>query len=173
MTWLTKGFGLAVWFGLALAGASAQTAVGGSAPLYEGQPKPRVFEIRGAEVLDVQSGLIWQRCSVGQTWVAQQGCVGQVRNFSFEQAQQAAAGRWRLPTQYELAKLIDHGRAYQDLSPTIDANAFPNMDPAQLWYWTSAADGPYVAWYVSFVDGRFSIDGRNFRYAVRLVRDKA
>ena len=76
-----------------------------------------------------------------------------------------------MPTNIELAKLIDHARAFQELKPTLDVKAFPDTDPEKLWYWSSTSDGPYVAWYASFVDGRFSLDGRNFQYAVRLVRD--
>jgi hypothetical protein len=140
--------------------------------LYQGQPAPRAYEIHDGEVLDIESGLIWQRCSVGQAWVSAKGCEGQVETFTFDNAQQNAYGHWRLPTQFELAKLIDHGRAFQDMPPTIDVDVFPNMDPKNLWYWTSVSDGPFVAWYASFFDGRFSLDDRKFSYAVRLVQDK-
>ena len=139
--------------------------------LYKGQPPTRIYEIHGAEVYDVESGVTWQRCSVGQTWAATKGCIGPVRLFSFDDAQRLGGGVWRLPTNIELAKLIDHARAFQELRPTLHVEAFPDTDPEKLWYWTSTSDGPYVAWYASFVDGRFSLDGRNFQYAVRLVRD--
>jgi hypothetical protein len=139
--------------------------------LYQGQPAPRIYEIHGAEVVDSESGLIWQRCSVGQTWATGTGCTGSVDTFTFDIAQRLSYGPWRLPTNIELAKLIDHGRAYEEIAPTIDLAAFPDMDPTKLWYWTSTSDGPFVAWYVSFVDGRVSLDGRNFTYSVRLVRD--
>jgi hypothetical protein len=45
------------------------------------------------------------------------------------------------------------------------------MDPRRLWKWISTPDGPFVAWYVSFIDGRVGLDGRNFAYSVRWVRD--
>jgi hypothetical protein len=122
-------------------------------------------------VADAESGLVWQRCSVGQTWVDEIGCAGSIKRFSFDDAQRLGYGPWRLPTNFELAKIIDHGRAYQELAPTIDVEAFPDMDPGKLWYWTSTSDGPFVAWYVSFVDGRVSLDDRKFAYSVRLVRD--
>ncbi len=141
--------------------------------LYQGQPTPRKYETHGEEVVDMESGLIWQRCSVGQNWISGKGCNGKVETFTFENAQRQSHDQWRLPTNIELAKLIDHGRAYQELSPTINVDAFPDMDLAKLWYWTSLSDGPFVAWYVSFVDGRFSLDDRNFTYSVRLVRDIA
>lgn len=139
--------------------------------LYEGQPVPRTYEIHGAEIVDIDSRLIWQRCSVGQAWISGTGCRGKIEVFTFDNAQRLGDGPWRLPTNIELAKLIDHGRAYTELTPTIDTGAFPDMDSTKLWYWTSTSDGPFVAWYVSFVDGRVSLDGRSFTYSVRLVRD--
>jgi hypothetical protein len=139
--------------------------------LCQGQPAPRTYEIQGAEVVDIDSGLIWQRCSVGQTWISGVGCAGNVDAFTFDNAQRLGHGPWRLPTNIELAKLIDHGRAYAEMVPTIDVDAFPDTDRTKLWYWTSTPDGSFVAWYVSFVDGRVSLDGRNFTYSVRLVRD--
>ncbi len=151
--------------------ACAETQATRGGQLYPGQPASREYEIRGAEVLDKGSGLVWQRCSVGQSWVSGKGCEGNVEAFSFDDAQRLGFGPWRLPTQFEMAKLIDHGLAYEEQAPTTNVDAFPNMDRARLWYWTSTPDGPFVAWYVSFVDGRFSLDGRNFKYAVRLVRD--
>jgi hypothetical protein len=151
--------------------ASADAPVPREVSLYPGQPAPRTFVVRGAEVADPQSGLVWQRCSVGQTWVDELGCTGCIKTFSFDDAQRLGDGSWRLPTNFELAKIIDHGRAYQELTPTIDVAAFPDTDPAKLWYWTSTSDGPFVAWYVSFVDGRVSLDDRKFLYSVRLVRD--
>ena len=43
----------------------------------------------GSEVKDTQTGLIWARCSVGQTW--QSGsCAGEPKEFTFGGAQKLA-----------------------------------------------------------------------------------
>jgi len=140
-----------------------------SEKLYQGQPDENVYEARIDEVYDQKTHLVWRRCSVGQFWQEGSGCLGKVEVFSFEDAQRQANGKWRLPTNFEMAKLIDHGRAFLELKPTINVEVFPGMDENNLIYWTSTADGPFVAWYVSFVDGRFSLDDRKFKFAVRLV----
>jgi Protein of unknown function (DUF1566) len=125
------------------------------------------FSADGTEVTDQRTGLVWARCSVGQTWSAST-CVGSSSTFSHEGALQHAALQtgWRLPTLRELSSLADKGCD----NPAIDSTAFPNTPIA--WFWTSSAYAgvSHYAWEVSFEDGAVRGASRNVSYHARLVR---
>lgn len=124
-------------------------------------------------VTDIQTGLQWMRCTLGQTW-CERACSGKYKAFTFEEAAQAAAELncsagyagyrdWRMPTREELESLVK-----QSSMPTIDGAAFPNT-PA-TFYWSSS---PYIlcdAWGVGFGSGNSKPDSWRHHYAVRLVR---
>jgi hypothetical protein len=123
------------------------------------------------EVYDRVHNLTWARCSLGQHWVKSQGCVGSVRQVSFDQAARFSSTQWRLPTQAELASLIDPTKKTMPLAMSIDTVAFPDMDVNKLYYWTNTEENNSFAWAVLFVDsGIPSILHRSHRYALRLVR---
>jgi hypothetical protein len=123
------------------------------------------------EIYDRITNLTWARCSFGQRWVKTQGCVGSVRQLSFDQAMKRAGGQWRLPTQTELVTLIDKTKKNMPLVLAINSVAFPDMDLDKLYYWSGTEENMSFAWAVLFVDGGVSsILYRNHRYAVRFVR---
>jgi len=99
------------------------------------------YVIQSDTVYDKNTGLTWQRCSVGQRWVEGSGCVGEVKTMSFDEAQKQDYGSWRVPSQDELITLIDGTRGAYEIKPTIDVIAFPNMDLQKLSYWTNRASG--------------------------------
>ena len=121
----------------------------------------------GTEVTDTKTGLIWQRCSAGQSWDGST-CAGSATTYTHEQALAYAKKQtgWRLPTVKELSSLADKGRS----NPAIDTTAFPAT--ASNWYWTSSpvVGRPGYAWVVSFSNGHVYYDGRSSTYHVRLVR---
>jgi hypothetical protein len=125
------------------------------------------YVINGDEVYDTVTDLTWKRCSVGQTWKDGAQCAGPVRVFSFDQAQRLADGDWRVPTKDELASLIDPGR--QDF-PTIDAEAFPDMNENRPTYWSSTPSNAERSWDVRFTVGNITDDVNAYPFAVRLVR---
>ncbi len=127
-----------------------------------------IYSSTGAEVTDVQSGLMWRRCSEGQSWSAGV-CSGTVKGFTHEQALAYAKTQsgWRLPNVKELSSLVDTTR----FEPAIDGNAFP-LTPNAV-YWTSSPDVriPSLAWSVDFVVGSVSTSSRySPGILVRLVR---
>ncbi|HEY8027019.1 MAG TPA: DUF1566 domain-containing protein, partial [Burkholderiaceae bacterium] len=130
------------------------------------------YLIKGDEVYDKSTDLVWQRCSVGQTWSAEAGCTGRPSQFSFEEAQQQATGTWRVPSRAELASLLEKKKVVAELPLKIDEVAFPGMDENQLWYWTSTADNGTFAWSVSFgCDNKYNgYSYRSYKYGLRLVR---
>lgn len=132
-----------------------------------------VPNISGEEVTDTQTGLIWRRCSEGQTWTGS-ACGGSAGLYAWESAlaeAKSVAGStgvaWRLPNVKELQTLVHRG----SIKPAVDSSVFPNTPSS--WFWTSTpyAGDACCAWYVNFFDGYVSTDRRyGYNGAVRLVR---
>ena len=121
------------------------------------------------EVKDTQTGLIWQRCSLGQTWSDTSSCTGTATTYNWTNALQTAKNMgngWRVPNIKELDSLIEQA-CY---SPSINETYFPNTQ--SNWYWSSSpvANRSSYAWVVYFSYGYFG-NGSQYGYAyVRLVR---
>lgn len=141
------------------------TFTGAAQALAADPPNPR-YEIKGGEVYDNITKLTWQRCSVGLTWNGKE-CRGAIKTLTFAEAQNQANGEWRVPSKDELATLIDpHRRDF----PTIDLDAFPDLDQQFPTYWSSTPTSDAGrAWDVRFEDGNVTDDVSVRKYAVRLV----
>jgi hypothetical protein len=146
-------------------------------------------------VTDVDTGLQWMRCLLGQTW-KDGTCIGEANKYTLDAAFQAAEflnrksgysnyHDWRLPAREELLTLIycsserpkiwnNTGKVCQGKfeRPTIYQPAFPNMSFFDVWS-ASDVDGSYNAWYVNFDDGYAESDYRSNNYCVRLVRGES
>lgn len=128
---------------LALGSVLSFTGLAHAKNAEDGQPKPNRFDIiSGSLVLDKTTGLMWQRCALGQTWDGN-NCAGIAAHYRWEEAVSAAGKNeeggyhdWYLPEKEDLESLIDP----ELTEPTIDLNAFPN-NPNDL-FWSSSA---YVA----------------------------
>lgn len=130
---------------------------------------PYTYNAAGDEITDTATGLIWQRCSAGQTW-AGGTCSGTATAMMHEIALTYAAGQagWRLPNVKELASIVDGSR----INPSIDIVTFPNTISTAYWTTTPYAANTSGAWYVNFINGAMYFGGRtstNGLY-VRLVR---
>lgn len=119
------------------------------------------------------TGLIWQRCSLGQSWDGTD-CTGSAGDFTWAEALAATPQHslggfsdWRLPNKNELASIVEY-RCYQ---PAINNQMFPNTTPG--WYWSSSPDANFSGYarFVNFNDGGGSSSGKGYNYPVRLVRD--
>jgi uncharacterized caspase-like protein len=170
----------------AAAAASNMAAQASTQQLLEGR-----YQILGdgSEVKDIQTGLIWQRCSVGQRWTGQT-CEGGAGEFKFDEAQKLTGNGWRVPTVRELHSLVwcssgktknlddpEDGKGaianYCDGNssrPTIRSAAF-TMTSA-VWYWSSSPDvsNADYARVVDFGFGHLYIRKRSDTLAVRLVQ---
>lgn len=134
-------------------------------------PDSRYLDHADGTVTDQQTGLMWKRCSEGQSGT---DCSGTVGVQGWQSALATAANSsfaghvdWRLPSAKELSSLVESG-CY---SPAINTTIFPNTSSS--WYWTSTTNAfsPSVAWVVGFVDGDTnSVNGKTGPYGVRLVR---
>lgn len=128
---------------------------------------------QGAEVKDTKTGLVWQRCSVGQAWTGGT-CSGSAKEFNFSQAQALAGGGWRVPSKEELISLVDRQRLARVgigyASVAIDVDAFPATPSETFWTSTPDADDSNYAWHVNFYDRNPSSSYLYLKLYVRLVR---
>jgi hypothetical protein len=127
----------------------------------------------GSEVLDTQTKLIWQRCSLGQTWNGTT-CTGTatVHTWTDALAKAKAVGNgYRLPNIKELQSLVEEA-CYKS---SINEIFFPATPSGWHWSASPVAGNNNFAWRVSFDHGSsdygFNKDNRyDNGYHVRAVR---
>lgn len=118
-------------------------------------------------VTDTVTGLVWQRCSAGQTG---DQCTGSATmmdwfkaNTLCEQATWGGISDWQLPNTHQLHSMLDFGTT----SPAVDLTVFVNTpskfsaDYDQWWkecYWSSSsyANDTSVAWVAMVNSGDIS-----------------
>ena len=153
------------------------------------------YQVKGGLAKDITTGLMWMRCSIGQTWNGA-SCEGKGVEVKWAKAMAipkhfgsyAGYSDWRLPTIKELNTLVycsnGHTIQYKDNGyesigscgedykrPTIEQSVFPNTASSDFWSASPNANTSYSAWYVGFYYGH-----SNYYYLksnslyVRLVR---
>ena len=130
-------------------------------------------------VSDIETGLTWQKCSIGQTWNAgadtNSGSDDSCDSNHAQDTWQVALAKsnevsgWRLPNKNELSSLTEV--ACDNLS--INTNFFPNSLP--FYYWSSSLHGNVLnnrSWAVTFNDGVAEAREKSDFGAARLVRNQ-
>jgi len=119
------------------------------------------------------TGLMWMRCSLGQTWDGKT-CQGTAGIYSWISSLTVSSGdefagykNWRLPNKNELESIVE----VRCSSPAINTRLFPATPAA--FFWTSS---PYAgvlggAWSVDFAYGTVNASAKTGKIHVRLVRD--
>ena len=129
-------------------------------------------------ITDNNTGLMWQKCSAGQSSVT---CSGSASTYSWsgslgycDALPLGGHSDWRLPTRKELITIVDYSVPLgRYAAPSINTSLFPNTQVNYYWTQTELAVPPLpssYAWYVSFDLG---FDGSNNKvngYPVRCVR---
>jgi len=153
-----------------------------STPLYvrcvtgtTAPPTPIYTDLGNNTIKDNRTGLIWQKCSAGQTLP---GCTGGIAFMTWLSANDfcnnlnlAPPRTWRLPNRNELQSLIDNSKPS---SPTIDTTFFPNSWD-KYWSSTTYVNGTGSAWVVDFNFGamapidKSSSSSPNNMYKIRCV----
>ncbi len=161
---------------LCAAPLSAQTCNFGS--IARSTPPGTFIDNRDGTVTDSRFGLMWKRCSEGQTWSGRT-CTGAASPRDWKDAMEHAEGAsyagyddWRLPNLKELASIVED--ACED--PAIDSGVFPITPSSEFWS-ASPTDYSYTAWTVDFEDGgddrNFWRSSEHFIPVFRLVRNVA
>lgn len=135
------------------------------------------YQIQGETVVDQHTGLMWQRCALGQVWSPEkkrcQLDLELQRLFTWSEAvtlAQATAfaghGDWRLPNKNELSSLLDRACT----GPALNETAFPDTPLGGFWTSTPARHTSNFAWHIDFTVGTLVAFDMDKRFAVRLVR---
>lgn len=127
---------------------------------------------------DIDNGLTWMRCAVGQRWESNT-CLGQATLYDWHSAQQAAqqfnqpsgyAGHkdWRLPKLPELAGIIE--RHCND--PRANLQLFPATPAAYFWTANTKPQTDDQAYAMDFGPNGVSPLIKSQQALVRLVRGR-
>ena len=149
--------------------AQAQLQQTCNANTIETAPESRFTINNNQTVTDQATGLIWKRCSQGQSG---DSCAGLASGFTWPQALQAAQAEvfanqsdWRLPNIKELTSIVE----YACRSPAINLTVFPNT-PQNFWSASPDTFNTDEAWSVSLNNGLVFSVIRDDGQSVRLVR---
>lgn len=131
------------------------------------------FEVHDdGTVSDTKTGLMWQRCNVGQNWDGNT-CSGFGGWFSVheifnvaKQSETAGYDDWRLPNFKELFSIVETSCR----QPAINAVIFPNTSSNLHWTSTPSIETTGQFHQVFFQDGQTG-DFWTSSSRVRLVRD--
>lgn len=113
----------------------AQAACFPNEPLTRPDSRYQAVDAQATEVKDLETGLIWQRCVLGQQWNGT-SCAGDAVAQDWSTATKAVSGTgWRLPTQKELQGLSETSCAELALNQTWFGSG------PSGWVWTSTDMG--------------------------------
>ncbi|MGE0918341.1 DUF1566 domain-containing protein [Trichlorobacter lovleyi] len=135
-------------------------------------------------ITDNNTGLTWQKCSMGQNNDAT--CSGSAVTYNWYQASgtydasynpstisvcgslSLAGSGWRLPTKKELMGIVDY--SIPSPGPTIQQAIFPNTVSAFYWASPTITGNTNLVWYVHFGYGGVVFGSKSYTYYVRCVR---
>jgi hypothetical protein len=146
------------------------------------QTKVKILLENGGITTFKTNGVMWQRCSVGQTWTGII-CSGEAKVMTWDDAMKLSSNfagydNWRLPTKNELMDLVlcsdDQNNKYGDCANGKSVY-FPNTQNVKYDYWSSEPnDSPYLSggwvWGVNFSNGNSGSYYKGTLNFVRLVR---
>jgi hypothetical protein len=121
-------------------------------------------------VSDNGTGLVWQKCSMGQNT---SDCSGTAAYPNWQGALQyclnlpLAGKSWRLPSVNELKSIVD----YSTCDPAINSAFFPNTQKAHYWSSSTYVYDEDTAWIVNFVYGHVGNYDKTSIAFVRCVSD--
>ena len=159
----------------AAAPIGAQTCDIQSRPLST--PNERFKDNGDGTLTDIQSGLTWMRCALGQTWNSAT-CVGTPSGHAWQATLNAAdqlnkqggyAGHrdWRVPHIPELAMISER----QCADPRINLGLFPATPAAPFWSATPRKGFDNDAYMLSFGPEGATPSNKGEGHFVRLVRN--
>ena len=130
-----------------------------------------------AIIEDTVTGLLWQRCALGQQ-ATETACTGIATKMTWQEAIQASFALndgWRLPNIKELASIIN----YQCFTPPYNLTTFPNTPTSrERGFWTSTPGQKNIsgeeeettAWISDLWHGQLKRSSVMEKHYVRLVK---
>jgi hypothetical protein len=116
-------------------GSAALAACIPNEPLTRPDSRYQAVDANGTQVKDLETGLVWQRCVLGQQWDGK-ACAGDPIAQDWNLATQTAlANGWRLPAQKELEGLAE--KSCYELA--LNATWFGSGPSG--WVWTATDMG--------------------------------
>lgn len=160
------------------------------------QAAPYFTNKEGNLIWDKGTGLVWMRCSLGQTWDGMT-CTGKASNYTFDNASFAAKALtklggfsgWQVPSVLQLQSLVECTSGFnnrpsdqnigrlcnpESVRPTVDSMVFAALKQgASSFYWSStAAPGTdFRGWIVNLYDSDVDSLKRGYEYPVRVIHD--
>lgn len=131
------------------------------------------FIVNDQEVTDIKTGLIWQKCNIGQSG---DDChMAYPERFTWSEALEATEDErkktgklWRLPSVEEFLTITEK----RCLEPSINLNIFPNTFSSGYWAASPDSEGLKLAWSVSFSYGNSYYYSKVYSNYIRLVRSE-
>lgn len=167
-----------IFAGILLSALSMPAVAACRSSIPESAPAASFIDNSDGTVTDIRTGLMWMRCSLGQTWTGTT-CTGTATVYvwadALAQAQAstfAAHNDWRMPNVKELLSIVERSCSM----PAINSTIFPATSTGN--YWTSSpnvsSNGTH-ALLVGFGQGVDLVDNKTmvdpmWQYHVRLVR---
>lgn len=138
-------------------------------------PTDRFTQNSNGTVTDIRTGLIWSRCSVGQTWTGA-NCAGQSTEMTWSNAKRAEQDAntahfanesdWRIPAVPELASIVE----IQCKHPRVNVEVFPATPSKRFWSSMEKRGTDQFAYALDFGGGAAGPMAKAEAGAVRLVR---
>lgn len=151
--------------------AQAQTCTSG---LPETAPESNFIDNEDGTVTDTSTGLMWMRCSIGQTWNGENTtCTGDATAMTWQEALQIAYGYeyashndWRLPNVKQLISITEK----TCVRPSINEAIFPETTSDDYWSSTPSLSDYTMSWVVAFFNSSNSLKEKDAFIYTRLVR---
>jgi len=137
-------------------------------------PTDRFVQNDNGTVEDSLTGLMWMRCSIGQTYNSETAsCDSDAKQMTWKEALQTAKSTqfadfsdWHVPDFKQLAGMVER----QCVNPAVNKVLFPNTPPENYWTNTTSIDVGDHAWAYAFYSGKNNLKSKNADIYVRLVR---
>jgi hypothetical protein len=141
-------------------------------------PIDRFDNNQDGTLTDIDTGLTWMRCSLGQNWNGS-ACFGDAKSYTWSAAKEqikinnsgsgfANHNDWRLPRLPELAGIIE--RECKD--PRINLTLFPNAPALPFWSASVKKGNDKMAYALSFGNEGVLVLNKETTHLIRLVRGR-
>jgi hypothetical protein len=144
-----------------------------NANIIKNKPSSLYTDNANGTVNDNKTNLMWQKCSLGQTYSAG-NCTGVAITATWEMALKSASTDtkynytdWRVPNKNELASLVESACYF----PAINEGIFPVTPNAIFWTASPTSSFTNFTWTVSFDYGVVGPSLKENSNYVRLVRN--